>query len=53
MKVPHYLTVPVGHKTEETTGVTNDVGEIYSGTGPEDAMGRVAQPVVDYFDGHL
>jgi beta-lactamase class A len=69
MKVPHYLTVPVGHKTGETTGVTNDVGVIYSGTGPivisfynmnmtgaraevEDAMGRVAQSVVDYFDGH-
>jgi hypothetical protein len=69
MKIPHYLTVPVGHKTGETTGVTNDVGVIYSGTGPiviafynmsmtgtradtEDAMGRVAQSVVDYFDGH-
>ncbi|HEY2468914.1 MAG TPA: serine hydrolase [Terracidiphilus sp.] len=68
-KIPHYLTVPVGHKTGETTGVTNDVGVIYSGTGPiviafynmsmtgtradtEDAMGRVAQSVVDYFDGH-
>jgi beta-lactamase class A len=69
MKIPHYLTVPVGHKTGETTGVTNDVGVIYSSTGPiviafynmnmsgaradvEDAMGRVAQSVVDYFDGH-
>jgi beta-lactamase class A len=68
-KIPHYLTLPVGHKTGETTGVTNDVGVIYSGTGPiviafynmnmtgaraeiEDAMGRVAQSVVDYFDGH-
>jgi beta-lactamase class A len=69
MKIPHYLTLPVGHKTGETTGVTNDVGVVYSNTGPivisfynmsmtgsraetEDAMGRVAQSVVDYFDGH-
>lgn len=69
MKIPHYLTVSVGHKTGETTGVTNDVGVIYSDTGPiviafynmnmtgaraevEDTMGRVAQSVVDYFDGH-
>jgi beta-lactamase class A len=69
MKIPHYLTLPVGHKTGETDGVTNDVGVIYGGTGPiviafynmgmtgaradvEDAMGRVAQSVVDYFDGH-
>ncbi|MCA0202217.1 MAG: class A beta-lactamase-related serine hydrolase [Proteobacteria bacterium] len=34
MKIPHYLTVPVGHKTGETTGVTNDVGVIYAKSGP-------------------
>ena len=34
MKIPHYLTVPVGHKTGETTGVTNDVGVIYARSGP-------------------
>ncbi len=34
MKIPHYLTVPVGHKTGETGGVTNDVGVIYARSGP-------------------
>lgn len=33
-KIPHYLTVPVGHKTGETSGVTNDVGIIYAKSGP-------------------
>jgi len=68
MKIPHYLTVPVGHKTGETGAVTNDVGVIYARSGPiviafynmnmtetradtEDAMGRVARLVTDYFDG--
>lgn len=34
LKIPHYLQVPVGHKTGETSGVTNDVGMIYSRSGP-------------------
>ena len=34
LKIPHYLQVPVGHKTGETRGVTNDVGMIYSRSGP-------------------
>lgn len=68
LKIPHYLTVPVAHKTGETGTVTNDVGMIYSRSGTiiisfynvnlsgpraetEDAMGRVARTVVDYFDG--
>jgi beta-lactamase class A len=33
MKVPHYLTVPVAHKTGETGTVTNDVGMIYARSG--------------------
>jgi beta-lactamase class A len=33
-KIPHYLSVPVAHKTGETTGVTNDVGMIYAHSGP-------------------
>lgn len=33
MKIPHYLTVPVAHKTGETGTVTNDVGMIYARSG--------------------
>jgi beta-lactamase class A len=33
-KLPHWLTVPVAHKTGETAGVTNDVGVIYTHSGP-------------------
>lgn len=33
-KIPHYLEVRVGHKTGETSGVTNDIGIIYSKSGP-------------------
>ena len=32
-KIPHFLTVPVGHKTGENTGVTHDMGMIYAGSG--------------------
>ncbi|MEQ9449454.1 MAG: serine hydrolase, partial [Rhodospirillaceae bacterium] len=34
LKIPHYLSVPVGHKTGETGDVTNDVGIIYAKSGP-------------------
>ena len=33
-KMPHWLSVPVAHKTGETRGVTNDVGVIYARSGP-------------------
>jgi len=33
-KIPHWLSVPVGHKTGETVGVTNDFGIVYARTGP-------------------
>lgn len=33
-KMRHWLTVPIAHKTGETTGVTNDVGMIYARSGP-------------------
>ena len=33
MKIRHYLTVPVAHKTGETGTVTNDVGMIYARSG--------------------
>jgi beta-lactamase class A len=33
-KIPHYLDVPVAHKTGEYFGVTNDVGMIYAKSGP-------------------
>lgn len=33
-KIPHFLSVPVAHKTGETAGVTNDVGMIYAKSGP-------------------
>jgi beta-lactamase class A len=32
-KMPHFLNVPIGHKTGETYGVTNDVGMIYARSG--------------------
>lgn len=33
-KIPHWLTAPVGHKTGETIGVTNDIGIVYAKSGP-------------------
>jgi beta-lactamase class A len=33
-KIPHYLDVPVAHKTGEYFGVTNDVGMVYAKSGP-------------------
>jgi beta-lactamase class A len=33
-KIPHWLTVPVAHKTGEGGGVSNDVGIIYAQSGP-------------------
>ncbi len=33
-KLPHYLSVPVAHKTGEYFGVTNDVGMVYARSGP-------------------
>ncbi len=33
-KIPHWLTVPVAHKTGEVGGVSNDVGMIYAKSGP-------------------
>lgn len=33
-KIPHYLSVPAGNKTGDTGSVTNDVGIIYSLSGP-------------------
>ncbi|MDT9600683.1 serine hydrolase [Sphingosinicella rhizophila] len=33
-KIPHFLSVPVGHKTGETYGVTNDIGIVYARSGP-------------------
>lgn len=67
-RIPHFLTVPVAHKTGDLGIVANDVGMVYakSGTiiisfftlgitGPyaetEDRIGRVAQLIVEYFDG--
>jgi beta-lactamase class A len=68
-RLPHFLEVPVGHKTGDFPPVlANDVGVIYARSGPvvvafltnairepyaetEDRMGRVAQAIVDYFDG--
>lgn len=32
-KIPHFLTVPVAHKTGENTGVTHDMGMIYARSG--------------------
>jgi beta-lactamase class A len=68
-RLPHFLTVPVGHKTGDFAPVlANDVGIIYARSGPivvafflngirgpfaeaEDRIGRVAQLIVEYFDG--
>ena len=68
-RLPHFIDVPVGHKTGDfPPSVANDVGVIYTRSGPvvvafmlnqirepygeaEDRMGRVAQMVVEYFDG--
>jgi beta-lactamase class A len=67
-RIPHFLSVPVAHKTGDSGVIANDVGMIYarSGaiviafftngiTGPyaetEDRIGRVAQLIVEYFDG--
>jgi beta-lactamase class A len=33
-KIPHWLSVPVAHKTGEVGGVSNDVGMIYAKSGP-------------------
>lgn len=33
-KIPHWLSAPVGHKTGETVGVTNDIGIVYAKSGP-------------------
>lgn len=32
-KIPHYLSVPVAHKTGEVGGVSNDVGMVYARSG--------------------
>ena len=32
-KIPHWLSVPVAHKTGENNGITNDVGMIYAKSG--------------------
>lgn len=68
-RLPHFLAVPVGHKTGDFPPVlANDVGIIYARSGPivvsfflngirgpyaeaEDVIGRVAQLIVEYFDG--
>jgi len=68
-RLPHYVDVPVGHKTGDFPPViANDVGIMYSRSGPivvaffgsaiqgsygeaEDHIGRIAQRIVDYFDG--
>jgi beta-lactamase class A len=69
-RLPHFLDVPVAHKTGDSAVIANDVGMIYvrSGTivvaffsngitGPyaeaEDRIGRVAQMIVEYFDGSV
>jgi hypothetical protein len=68
-RLPHFLNVPVAHKTGDFPPVlANDVGVIYARSGPiviafltnaitepygetEDRIGRVAQLIVEYFDG--
>ena len=68
-RLPHFLSVPVAHKTGDFPPVlANDVGIIYARSGPivvsfflngirgpyaeaEDRIGRVAQLIVEYFDG--
>ncbi len=67
-RLPHFVQVPVGHKTGDAGNIANDVGILYAHTGPivvaffsngitgsygeaEDRIGRLAELVVDYFDG--
>ena len=68
-RLPHFLNVPVAHKTGDFPPVlANDVGIVFARSGPivisfftnaiegpygeaEDRMGRVAQIIVEYFDG--
>jgi beta-lactamase class A len=68
-RLPHFLTVPVGHKTGDFPPVlANDVGVVFARSGPivvaffgnaiegpyaeaEDRIGRIAQLIVEYFDG--
>jgi beta-lactamase class A len=68
-RLPHYLNVPIAHKTGDFPPVlANDVGIVFARSGPivisffvnaitgpygeaEDRMGRIAQLIVQYFDG--
>jgi beta-lactamase class A len=68
-RLPHFVTVPVAHKTGDFPPVlANDVGIVFARSGPiviaffanaitgpygeaEDRLGRVAQLIVQYFDG--
>lgn len=68
-RLPHFLSVPVAHKTGDFPPVlANDVGVIFARSGPivvsfftngiegpyaetEDRIGRVAQLIVEYFEG--
>jgi beta-lactamase class A len=68
-RLPHFLEVPVAHKTGDFPPVlANDVGIVYAHSGPivisfftnaiagpygeaEDRIGRIAQLIVQYFDG--
>ena len=68
-RLPHFLTVPVAHKTGDFPPVlANDVGIVFARSGPivisfftnaiegpyggaEDRIGRIAQLIVEYFDG--
>lgn len=68
-RLPHFVTVPVAHKTGDFAPMlANDVGIIYARSGPivvaffsnaiegsygeaEDRIGRIAQLIVQYFDG--
>ena len=33
-RIPHFLTIPVAHKTGDGTNVANDVGVVYARSGP-------------------
>ena len=68
-RLPHFLNVPVAHKTGDFPPVlANDVGVVFARSGPiviaffanaiegsygeaEDREGRIAQSIVEYFDG--
>jgi len=68
-RLPHFLNVPVAHKTGDFPPVlANDVGIVFTRSGPvvisffanaidgpyaeaEDRIGRIAQLIVEYFDG--